>query len=203
MRRGAPAARHARGARQVPPPGRRAGGVAPRLIRQIQQQGLLQELPRGSSRAGLDVLTRHHCVAQAQSVHAALLEFAATEGIDIMILGEGDLPILFAYVWARTARCAPLAQRHSQGAGSNTMPHLHPRATLFGTIWCWGNAGAGSKENKGTVQKLVAPGGITNSTSDTVKSKCKCPCLIIRPAVRRPWLGHGAARCYAQCTPGH
>jgi hypothetical protein len=42
---------------------------------------------------------------------------------------------------------------------------------------------AGSKENKGTVQKLVAPGGITNSTSDTVKAKCKCPCLVVRPAV--------------------
>ena len=36
------------------------------------------------------------------------------------------------------------------------------------------------------MQKLVAPGGITNSTSDTVKSKCKCPCLIIRPAVSTP-----------------
>ena len=36
------------------------------------------------------------------------------------------------------------------------------------------------------MQKLVAPGGITNSTSDTVKAKCKCPCLIVRPAVRGP-----------------
>lgn len=41
----------------------------------------------------------------------------------------------------------------------------------------------GSKESKGTVQKLVAPGGMGSSTSDTMKSKSKCPCLIIRPAV--------------------
>lgn len=65
---------------------------------------------------------------QGQSVHSTLLEFAAREGIDIMVLG--------------------------------------------------------SKESKGTVQKLVQPGGMGASTSDTVKSKCKCPCLIIRPAVR-------------------
>lgn len=61
-------------------------------------------------------------------MHSTLLDFAAREGIDIMILG--------------------------------------------------------SKESKGTVQKLVQPGGMGASTSDTVKSKSKCPCLIVRPAVR-------------------
>ena len=61
-------------------------------------------------------------------MHSTLLDFAAREGIDIMVLG--------------------------------------------------------SKESKGTVQKLVQPGGMGASTSDTVKSKCKCPCLIVRPAVR-------------------
>jgi hypothetical protein len=61
-------------------------------------------------------------------VHSTVLDFAAREGIDIMVLG--------------------------------------------------------SKESKGTVQKLVQPGGMGASTSDTVKSKSKCPCLIVRPAVR-------------------
>lgn len=43
---------------------------------------------------------------------------------------------------------------------------------------------AGSKEHKGTVQRMVQPGGLGHaSTSDTIKSKSKRPCLIIRPAV--------------------
>jgi len=33
------------------------------------------------------------------------------------------------------------------------------------------------------VHKLVQPGSI-GSTSDSVKARCKCPCLIVRPAVR-------------------
>ncbi len=42
---------------------------------------------------------------------------------------------------------------------------------------------AGSRESKGAVHKLVQPGSI-GSTSDSVKARCKCPCLIVRPAVR-------------------
>ncbi|EIE27643.1 hypothetical protein COCSUDRAFT_64320 [Coccomyxa subellipsoidea C-169] len=35
------------------------------------------------------------------------------------------------------------------------------------------------------LEKLVQPGGMGASTSDTVKSKSKCPCLIVRPASAR------------------
>jgi hypothetical protein len=42
---------------------------------------------------------------------------------------------------------------------------------------------AGSRDSKGAVHKLVQPGSI-GSTSDSVKARCKCPCLIVRPAVR-------------------
>ena len=43
---------------------------------------------------------------------------------------------------------------------------------------------AGSKDHKGTVQRMVQPGGIGHaSTSDTIKSKSKRPCLVVRPAV--------------------
>ena len=45
----------------------------------------------------------------------------------------------------------------------------------------WGRAG--SRESKGAVHKLVQPGTM-GSTSDSVKARCKCPCLIVRPAVR-------------------
>jgi nucleotide-binding universal stress UspA family protein len=79
-------------------------------------------------------IDRQWHTVQGQSVHSTLLEFAAREGIDILILG--------------------------------------------------------SRENKGTVQKLVAPGGMGSSTSDTVKSKSKCPCLIVRPAVGSLFLPH-------------
>ena len=42
----------------------------------------------------------------------------------------------------------------------------------------------GSKEHKGTVQRMVQPGGIGHaSTSDTIKGKSKRPCLVVRPAV--------------------
>lgn len=33
------------------------------------------------------------------------------------------------------------------------------------------------------MHKLVQPGSM-GSTSDSVKARCKCPCLIVRPAVR-------------------
>ncbi|BDA48548.1 hypothetical protein COCOBI_12-2280 [Coccomyxa sp. Obi] len=82
-----------------------------------------------SMRVALAKFPHHIVELEGQSVHSTLLDFAAREGIDIMVLG--------------------------------------------------------SKESKGTVQKLVQPGGMGASTSDTVKSKCKCPCLIIRPASAR------------------
>ncbi|CAL5223992.1 g6605 [Coccomyxa viridis] len=44
----------------------------------------------------------------------------------------------------------------------------------------------GDKEHKGTVQRMVQPGGIGHaSTSDTIKSKSKRPCLVVRPASAR------------------
>ena len=53
---------------------------------------------------------------------------------------------------------------------------------------CWDRSDrledAGSKEHKGTVQRMVQPGGIGHaSTSDTIKAKTKRPCLVVRPAV--------------------
>ncbi|KAK9832779.1 hypothetical protein WJX81_000319 [Elliptochloris bilobata] len=42
----------------------------------------------------------------------------------------------------------------------------------------------GSRESKGAVHKLVQPGSM-GSTSDSVKARCKCPCLIVRPATAR------------------
>ena len=57
-----------------------------------------------------------------------------------------------------------------------------PRHTMdLGLGHSWGRAG--SRESKGAVHKLVQPGSM-GSTSDSVKARCKCPCLIVRPAVR-------------------
>ena len=47
-----------------------------------------------------------------------------------------------------------------------------------------GDHPAGSKEHKGAVQKIVPGASTLGSTSDSVKARCKCPCLIIRPGVR-------------------
>jgi Universal stress protein family len=41
----------------------------------------------------------------------------------------------------------------------------------------------GSRENKNTMQKIVPGTNNIGSTSDIIKSRCKCPCLIVRPAV--------------------
>eukprot|EP00884_Botryococcus_braunii_P009894 jgi/Botrbrau1/18906/Bobra.177_2s0063.1 len=43
----------------------------------------------------------------------------------------------------------------------------------------------GSRENKNTMQKIVPGTNNIGSTSDIVKSRCKCPCLIVRPASAR------------------
>lgn len=41
----------------------------------------------------------------------------------------------------------------------------------------------GTRENKNTMQKIVPGTNNIGSTSDIIKSRCKCPCLIVRPAV--------------------
>ena len=83
--------------------------------------------------SGLAVALTHYpyklVELEGSTVHAALLDFATREGINIMILGN--------------------------------------------------------KDYKGTVQKLVQPGG-PNSTSDHVKARCKKPVLIVSPAVSCP-----------------
>jgi len=77
------------------------------------------------------------------------------------------------------------------GSPSDTIKSKSKRpCLLFSQLPSGGSAShercmhAGSKEHKGTVQRMVQPGGIGHaSTSDTIKSKSKRPCLVVRPAV--------------------
>lgn len=46
----------------------------------------------------------------------------------------------------------------------------------------------GTRENRNAMQKIVPGTNNIGSTSDIIKSRCKCPCLIVRPAVGPPLL---------------
>ena len=179
------------------------------------------------------------------NVHTALLEFAAREEVDILILGaHGHAQASAQLPAGRTAasvlRCSLCALQHCCSAHSSwrlihrqvlsSVVNLNNRrsckggpallgskspqeryvlertallsslflfenlvSVLFTNAPTWGCAG--SRESKGAVHKLVQPGSM-GSTSDSVKARCKCPCLIVRPAVR-PLHPHGR-RAYIQ-----
>ena len=125
-------------------------------------------------------------------MHQSLLEFGAKENVDIMILGKALVAKHHANIreTCSAAHLSSLYLAQLSTCTANLGDCLKTASLVQSLRWSRCTAlrswavHAGSKEHKGTVQRMVQPGGIGHaSTSDTIKSKSKRPCLVVRPAV--------------------